>query len=182
MCASQEIGNTINALPTVRQTRCNFCGSSITLELKLRGISLSQLYVTARLSVLHTHTLSITRIRFGVLMRMTMNIIALIGNDVPAYIKEYPRRQHYSVNSSPTTRKLVSPRTEPNRSQWPRGLRHELSSPARTLGSWVRISLEAWMSVCVYSMFVLPCVQVADLRRAYHSSKESYRLCKRLRN
>jgi hypothetical protein len=27
------------------------------------------------------------------------------------------------------------------RSQWPRGLRHELSSPAPTLGSWVRIPL-----------------------------------------
>jgi hypothetical protein len=37
----------------------------------------------------------------------------------------------------------------------PRGLRHELSSLARTLGSWVRIPLEAWMSVCVYSVFVL---------------------------
>jgi hypothetical protein len=40
-------------------------------------------------------------------------------------------------------------------SEWPRGLRHETSSPARTLGSWVRIQLEAWMSVCVYSVFVL---------------------------
>jgi hypothetical protein len=36
-------------------------------------------------------------------------------------------------------------------SQGPRGLRHELCSPARTLESWVRIPLEAWM-------FVLPCV------------------------
>jgi hypothetical protein len=34
-------------------------------------------------------------------------------------------------------------------------LRHELSSFARTLGSWVRIPLDAWMSVCVYSVFVL---------------------------
>jgi hypothetical protein len=33
-----------------------------------------------------------------------------------------------------------------SRSQWPRGLRHEPSSPARTLGSWVGIPLEAWMS------------------------------------
>jgi hypothetical protein len=40
------------------------------------------------------------------------------------------------------------------RSQWPRGLKHELSSFARTLGSWVRITLEAWMSLCVYSAFV----------------------------
>jgi hypothetical protein len=46
----------------------------------------------------------------------------------------------------------------PSRSQWPRGLRHELSSPARKLGSWVRISLEALMSLCVYSVFVLFCV------------------------
>jgi hypothetical protein len=32
-------------------------------------------------------------------------------------------------------------------SQWPRGLRHEPSSLGRTLGSWVRISLKARMSV-----------------------------------
>jgi hypothetical protein len=40
------------------------------------------------------------------------------------------------------------------RSEWQRGLRHELSSPARTLGSWVRIPLKAWMSVRVYSLCV----------------------------
>jgi hypothetical protein len=39
--------------------------------------------------------------------------------------------------------------------QWSRDLRHELSSLARTLGSWVGIPLEAWMSVCVYFVFVL---------------------------
>jgi hypothetical protein len=32
---------------------------------------------------------------------------------------------------------------------------HELSSLARTLGSWVRIPLVAWMSLCVYSVFAL---------------------------
>jgi hypothetical protein len=32
--------------------------------------------------------------------------------------------------------------------------------------------------MCVYSMFVFSCVYVAALRRADHSSKESYRLCK----
>jgi hypothetical protein len=52
------------------------------------------------------------------------------------------------------------------RSQWPSGLRHEPSFPARTLESWVRIPLEPWISVCVYSVFVLSCVQVAALRRA----------------
>jgi hypothetical protein len=45
-------------------------------------------------------------------------------------------------------------------------MRHELSSPARTLGSWVRIPLEARMSVCIYSVFALFCVQVAALRQA----------------
>jgi hypothetical protein len=40
------------------------------------------------------------------------------------------------------------------RSQWPRGLRHELSSPARTLGSWVRIQLKARTFVCDYSVCI----------------------------
>jgi hypothetical protein len=44
------------------------------------------------------------------------------------------------------------------RSQWWRGLRHELSSPAPTLRSWVRILLEAGMFVCVYSVCVVLCV------------------------
>jgi hypothetical protein len=35
------------------------------------------------------------------------------------------------------------------------------------------------MSVCVYSVFVLLSVQVAALRRADHSSKESDCLCKK---
>jgi hypothetical protein len=35
------------------------------------------------------------------------------------------------------------------------------------------------MSVCVYSMFVLTCVQAAALRRADPRSKESYRPCKK---
>jgi hypothetical protein len=57
-------------------------------------------------------------------------------------------------------------------SQWPSNLRHELSSPAQILGSCVLIPL-VWMSVCVYSGFVLFCVYVA----ADPPSKESYRLC-----
>jgi hypothetical protein len=44
------------------------------------------------------------------------------------------------------------------RPQWSRGLRHEQFSPARTWGLWFRIPLETWMSVCVYSVFVLFCV------------------------
>jgi hypothetical protein len=38
------------------------------------------------------------------------------------------------------------------------------------------------MSVCIYSVFVLPCVQVAALRRADPPSKEFYGLCIGLRN
>jgi hypothetical protein len=37
-------------------------------------------------------------------------------------------------------------------------LRHELPLLAQTLGSWVRIPLEAWISMCVYSVFVLYCL------------------------
>jgi hypothetical protein len=37
-----------------------------------------------------------------------------------------------------------------SRSQWPGRLTHELSSVAQTLGSWVRIPLEAWMSMCAF--------------------------------
>jgi hypothetical protein len=43
-------------------------------------------------------------------------------------------------------------------SQWPRRLRHELSSLSRTLGSWVRIPLNAWMPVCAFILCLCqPC-------------------------
>jgi hypothetical protein len=58
-----------------------------------------------------------------------------------------------------------------------RALKSEPSSPPRTLGSWDLIPRKAWMSVYIYSVFVLSYVQVAALRRADLSSKESYRLC-----
>jgi hypothetical protein len=65
----------------------------------------------------------------------------------------------------------LSPGNASSRSQWPRDLRHELTSLARALGSWVRNPLEAWMSV-----FILCLCYVAALRRADRSSKESYRM------
>jgi hypothetical protein len=40
-------------------------------------------------------------------------------------------------------------------SQWSRCMRHELSLPAQTLGSWVRIRFEAWIFVYFYSVFVM---------------------------
>jgi hypothetical protein len=63
------------------------------------------------------------------------------------------------------------------RSQWPRGLKHELSSLARTLGSWVRIPLRAWMfGVCMrlFCVCVALCVG-SGLATAYPSSKGPYR-------
>jgi hypothetical protein len=36
--------------------------------------------------------------------------------------------------------------------------RHDLSLRAQMLESWVRITLEAWMTLCVYSVLVLTCV------------------------
>jgi hypothetical protein len=74
---------------------------------------------------------------------------------------------------------ILSERMIQCRSQWPRCLRHELSSPAQTLGSWFPIPLEIWMSMCVYSVFVLFCVQVAALWRADLPSKDSCRLYKK---
>jgi hypothetical protein len=42
-------------------------------------------------------------------------------------------------------------------SQWPTGLTHVLSSAARTLGSWIRVPLEAWMCVRVFLCCVVLC-------------------------
>jgi hypothetical protein len=47
-----------------------------------------------------------------------------------------------------------------SRSQWKLGLRHELSSPSQTLGSWVLVPLEAWLFVSFYCVFVLSCVSI----------------------
>jgi hypothetical protein len=62
------------------------------------------------------------------------------------------------------------------RSQCPRGLGHETSSLARTLGLCVRIPVKAWMFAFI---LCLCCpVKVAALRRADQPSKESYQLSK----
>jgi hypothetical protein len=47
---------------------------------------------------------------------------------------------------------------EARRPQWPRCLRHELSSPTRMLWSSVQIPLKAWMFMGVHSVFTLLCV------------------------
>jgi hypothetical protein len=65
------------------------------------------------------------------------------------------------------------PTIPPARPQWPLG---------RRMGSWIRIPLKAWMSVCVYFVFMLFCVYVAALRRPDSPSKKSYRLCIGLRH
>jgi hypothetical protein len=80
--------------------------------------------------------------------------------------------------------KYTNVRKEMFRSQWPRGLRHEMCSPARTLGSWVRIPLEAWMSVCGLATGlspahgVIPNVQrITKPRKRSGPNKGLYRHC-----
>jgi hypothetical protein len=87
----------------------------------------------------------------------------------PAISRWNVRKRHISLDKEvetewPLLRRLLHHEAETialimqyihsRRSQWPWGLRHEMSSPARTLGSWVRIPLKEWMSICVYSVFV----------------------------
>jgi hypothetical protein len=43
-------------------------------------------------------------------------------------------------------------------SQWPRRLRHDIHSFAQMLGSWVRIPLNARMSVRLFCVYVVLCV------------------------
>jgi hypothetical protein len=45
-----------------------------------------------------------------------------------------------------------------SQSQWSCSLMYELTLSDQTLGLWVRITLKTWMFVCVYSVFVLSCV------------------------
>jgi hypothetical protein len=57
----------------------------------------------------------------------------------------------------------------------------KLSSHAPTLGSWVRVPLEAWISVSVYSVLVLSHVCTEAVRRADTSPKKSYGQCVEIR-
>jgi hypothetical protein len=76
----------------------------------------------------------------------------------------------------PISSSLISlPSSIWRRSHWARGCRHEMSSPAQILGSWVRIPLETWM--CAFRLCFYCPLKVAAFRRADHPSKESYRLC-----
>jgi hypothetical protein len=67
------------------------------------------------------------------------------------------------------------------RSQWPRSLRIGLPSPAQTLGSCVRIPLEPWMSVCVFSVFVLSLCASSGLATGWSPVKRVLP-CKKSRN
>jgi hypothetical protein len=62
-----------------------------------------------------------------------------------------------TIYSSLRTAWIMGPVVLEFRSQWPRGLKHELWN-FRTLGSWVRTPIKTWIFVYVYSMFVLSCV------------------------
>jgi hypothetical protein len=51
------------------------------------------------------------------------------------------------------------------------------SPSPRLLGPWVRIPLDARLSVCLFCLSCLSCMQAETLWRADPLSKESYRLC-----
>jgi hypothetical protein len=70
--------------------------------------------------------------------RLTTHLLASIPTYLPTtYIQ-------ITINA------FIHTYTDTCRSQWPRGLRHELSSLVLTLGSWVRISLKVCMSVYAF--------------------------------
>jgi hypothetical protein len=73
---------------------------------------------------------------------------------------EFPQRLSINIRAGLPTKTVNNEYIQNynGRAQWPRGLRHEMSSPAQTFRSWVRISVEAWVSVRVSSLFVLSCV------------------------
>jgi hypothetical protein len=81
--------------------------------------------------------------------------------------------QHFFYRKS-TLNYILELRSK-RRSQWPHGLSHELSPLARMLRSWVWIPLKTWLSVCAFIL----CLCCPVWRRADHSSKLSYRLCKK---
>jgi hypothetical protein len=54
------------------------------------------------------------------------------------------------------------------RPQWPRGLKHEMSPSAWTLGLWVRVPHQTLMSVCVYSLILLSSVYGEALRQGWY--------------
>jgi hypothetical protein len=59
-----------------------------------------------------------------------------------------------------------------SQSHWPHDLTQELFSPSSMLGSWVRISSEAWMNVCVRARArACVCVRVF-LQRAIHNFRD----------
>jgi hypothetical protein len=79
-------------------------------------------------------------------------------------IRHIPKCVHYHVQGFRSEKKPTSVNVYLcnlnmcSLSQWPHGVKHELSSSARMLGSWGRIPLEEWISMCVCCVFVLSCV------------------------
>jgi hypothetical protein len=111
----------------------------------------------------HEHTVHCMYRIFMEAIRDTLISLAV------SYVKEQTRKVNHNIVICPKNRKscfahrilhFVWVIAVFRPSQWPRVLRHEPSSPARTMGSWVRIPLMAWMSVCGWSPVqrVLPTV------------------------
>jgi hypothetical protein len=67
----------------------------------------------------------------------------------------WPLKVNIPSRRLPLSRYVRWAHTEVCRSHWPRSLRYELSSLARTLGSGVRIPFKTWM--CVWFILCLCC-------------------------
>jgi hypothetical protein len=77
---------------------------------------------------------------------------------------------------------LVISNLRRSRSQWPRGLKHELSSLARTLGSWVWIPLKGWIFYArLFCVCFVLCVG-RGLATDWSPVQTVYRLCIGLNN
>jgi hypothetical protein len=94
---------------------------------------------------------------------------------------ESPFLPEYIISLRPHY-KIILTKWTGSRWQWSRGLRHELSSLARTLGSWILIPLKAWMSCELPFCLCCSVCRQRLLRRVNPSSKKSYQLSMRLRN
>jgi hypothetical protein len=82
----------------------------------------------------------------------TLLHLEIIAASFSALVSTETRMSERGRNTTP----LVRMRRR-YRSQWSRGQRHEMSSTAKAPVSWAWTPLEEWASVCMHSVFVLPC-------------------------
>jgi hypothetical protein len=149
------------------------CNNKITLKavqllcIMYLHIWISHIYYTLNLSdhtgfVFMRLRIRISALTPGILLRFSVIFVIAwsqmriqflkIGHDRVysrslSLINFFNRRYVISISEKASLNKLGNKQC---RLQWPRGLRHDLSSLVRTLGLWVRIPFKAWMSVFTF--------------------------------